>query len=983
MQASITKPEWKRICKFGLLAMTLILLMTARTTLPARAQKTPASKSKKAAAAATSPWVEQTLKKMTLREKLGQMLMVYYFGQFASTESSEYKEMLHQVDENHIGGVILGTIRGPLGIERAQVYPVAVITNEFQRHAKIPLLIGADFESGVGQRIDEGTNTPAEMAIGATGDPRLAYAAGKLTAREARVAGVHWIFAPVADINNNPDNPIINIRSYGEDPKTVAEYVSNFVRGVEENGGLATAKHFPGHGNVAVDSHLMLASVPGDRNELESVELVPFRAAIAAGVSSIMPGHLAVPAFEPNPNVPATLSHNILTGLLRDELKFTGLIVTDAMDMGGVTSLYAPGDAAVRSVLAGADVLLMPPVPDAAMKGLEDAVASGRISETRIDESVRRILAAKAHVGLDKSRYVDVPRINDKFALPENETESISIGDRGVTLLRNSQNVVPLNSTKPMRVLVVSLSADPDPYPGETLEPEIRWRVDSLRALRADTQYFGVSQLKLPSPDTYDVAIAALFVRVADRKGDVGIPDDERNMVNQLIATGKPTAVVAFGSPYLIERFPNATTWISEFSTNDIAQKAAARALFGQVSFAGKIPVTVPGTLKRGDGLNLPAVPMKLQPAPPSLTAQLKPAFDLLDHAVVDDAFPGGVVAVGYNHQLAIHPFGHLTRDAKSPAVTANTMYDMASVTKVVVTTTSVMMLVQQRRLDLDTPVSRYIPEFAAAAKSDPNPNWRARITIRNLMLHDSGLPGIRQFFKDTKGYDAIIARAASEPLVHEPGTTVEYSDLGFMLLGEIVQRLTGETLDQFARENIFEPLEMKNSMFNPPRSLRSRIAPTEFDEAFRHRLIVGEVHDENSWAMGGVAGHAGLFSTAGDIAAFAQMMLNGGIYDYRRLLNRETIEEFTARENIGNSARAIGWDVVTQPSSAGHDFSPPSFGHTGFTGTSIWVDPQRDLFVVLLTNRVNPTRANEKIRQVRPALHDAVFQSLGLAPSN
>jgi beta-N-acetylhexosaminidase len=961
----------------GRILLAVALLMT----LSARAQKAPSKTPPRGSR--SSPWVEQTLKRMTLREKIGQMLMVYYLGVFTSTESPEYKEMLHEVAENYVGGLIIGTMRGPLGIERSQVYPTAVISNEFQRRAKIPLLVAADFESGTGQRLDEGTNFPAAMAVGATGDPRLAYEEGKIVAKEARAAGVQWIFAPDSDVNNNPDNPIINIRSFGEDPAAVAEYVSNFIRGAEDNGALATAKHFPGHGDVNVDSHLTLAVVPGDRNELESVELVPFRAAIAAGVSSIMPGHLSVPAFEPDPDVPATLSKNILTGLLRDELKFRGLIVTDAMDMGGVTSLYPPDEAAVRSVEAGADVLLMPPVPDAAMKGLLDAVHSGRISVKRIDASVRRILEAKARLGLNRNRFVDVPHINETFAQPDYENEAQSIADRGVTLLRNSLNLVPIDSTKPLRVLLVSLSADPDPYPGETIEPEIRWRVDSLSALRADSQYFGVSQLKLPPPDTYDVAVAALFVRVADRKGNVAFPDDERDFVNQMLATGKPTVVVAFGSPYLIERFPNAQTWISEFSTNDVAQKAAARALFGQVPFVGKIPVTVPGTVKRGDGIPLDAVPMTLQAAPSSMIQKLQPAYDVLDRAIAEDAFPGGVVAVGWNDQLAVRPFGKLTREAKSPRVTADTMYDMASVTKVVVTTTSLMILWQQKRIDLDAPVSRYLPEFAAAAKSDPDPTWRARIKVRNLMLHDSGLPGVRQFFKDTKGYEEIIHRALSEPLVYEPGTKVEYSDLGFMLLGEIVQRLTGEPLGKFAKENIFGPLGLTNSMFKPPRSLRSKIAPTEFDSDYRHRLIWGEVHDENSWAMGGVAGHAGLFSTAPDMAAFAQMMLNGGIYGYHRLLDRATIRMFTTRQDIGNSARTLGWDVVTQPSSAGHDFSPAAFGHTGFTGTSIWLDPERDLFVVLLTNRVNPTRANEKIRQVRPALHDAVLQALGFGPAS
>ena len=960
--------------KLGLSALSVLLLMT----LSSRAQKTSPKTSRRPAA--NPAWVEATLKKMTLREKLGQMLMPYYFGVFTSTESADYKELLHQVEENHVGGFILGTQRGPLGIERSQVYPTAVLTNELQKHAKTPLLIGGDFETGTAMRIDEGTSFPSAMAVGAANDPKAAYAIGKVTALEAQAAGVRWIFAPDADVNNNPDNPIINIRSFGEDPQRVAEYVSQFIHGVEENGCLAAAKHFPGHGNVSVDSHLSLAKVPGDRNELENTELVPFRAAIAAGAGSVMPGHLNVPAYESDPNVPATISRNILTGLLRDELKFKGLIVTDAMDMGGVTSLYAPGDAAVRAVEAGADVILQPPVPDAAMASLEQAVKSGRISVSRIDESVRRILQAKSRLGLDKDRLADVEHLNEKFARPEYAAQAQAIADRGVTLLRDTSKLLPLDASHPLRVLLVSLSADADPYPGETIEPEIRWRVDSLKALRADTQFSTASALKLPPPESYDVAIAALFVRVADRKGNVGLPDDQRALVNQIAAAGKPLVVMSFGSPYLIEKFPEAKTWLAEFSTNDVSQRAAVRALFGQVATEGQIPVTVPGTLKRGDGIRVAANPMTLEPAPPDMATRLKSAFDLMDRAIADGAIPGGVLAVGFRDQLIVRPFGKLTRDAKSPAVTASTLYDMASLTKVIVTTTSVMMLMQQKRLDLDTAVSRYLPEWTAAAKSDPDPTWRARVTIRNLLLHDSGLPAHRDFYKDAKGHDAVLARVLAEPLVHQPGTQVEYSDLGFIMLGEIVQRLTGVTLDEYAKQHIFAPLGMDASLFNPPRKLWPTIAPTENDADFRKRLMQGEVHDENAWAMGGVSGHAGLFSTAGDTAIFAQMILNGGIYAHHRLLARATLQEFTARQAIGDAARTLGWDVVTQPSSSGHYFSPGSFGHTGFTGTSLWIDPERGLFVVLLTNRVNPTRANEQIRQLRPAVHDAILQALGLA---
>lgn len=961
----------------GLSVLLLLLLMTS----PGRAQKKSAAKAQHpAATASANAWVEATLKKMTPREKLGQMLMIYYFGVFTSAESADYKELIHQVEENHVGGLITGTIRGPLGIERGQVYPTAVLNNKLQDHAKIPLLVGSDFESGTSMRIDEGTSFPSAMALAATGDPKVAYTAGKITALEARAAGIHWIFAPDADVNFNPDNPIINIRSFGENPQRVAEFVTQFLRGVEENGALATAKHFPGHGDVNSDSHLIAATVPGGRQELERTELVPFRAAIAAGVSSIMPGHLIVPALEPDITVPATLSRKILTGMLRDEMKFNGLIITDAMDMGGVTSHYPQGEGAVRAVEAGADVILQPLIPDAAMVGLEDALKSGRISMKRIEESVRRILHAKARLGLDKNRLVDIPHLNEKFGRPEFAAQAQAIADRGVTLLRDSQQILPLDSTRPLRVLLVSLSADSDPYPGEIVETEVRWRVDSLKMLRADTQFVNVSALKLPPPESYDLAIAALFVRVADRKGNVGFPDDQRAFVNQLLAAAKPTVVLAFGSPYLIERFPNAKTWLAEFSVNDVSQRAAVRALFGQSEIGGKIQVTVPGTAKIGDGMHLAANPMTLQPAPAATTNRLKPAFDLLDRAVADGAFPGGVLAVGMRDQLIVHPFGKISSDAKAAAVTGNTIYDLASLTKPIVTTTATMILAQQKRLDLDGPISRYLPEFSAAAKSDPDPGWRERISLRMLLLHDSGLPAHREFYKGAKGRVAVLARVMAEPLIHEPGKQVEYSDLGFILLGEIIERVTGKPLDRYAKQNIFAPLGLSNSQFNPAAKLRGEIAPTEDDKTFRKHLVWGEVHDQNAWAMGGVAGHAGLFSTAADVAAFAQMILNGGVYAHHRLLSRATIEQFTAPQRIGNSARTLGWDVPTDPASSGHFFSPQSFGHLGYTGTSLWLDPERGVFIILLTNRVNPTVENIKIRQVRPALHDAVFEALGLA---
>ena len=531
-------------------------------------------------------------------------------------------------------------------------------------------------------------------------------------------------------------------------------------------------------------------------------------------------------------------------------------------------------------------------------------------------------------------------------------------------------------------MLLVALSADPDRCPGETIEPEIRPRVDSLAVLRADAQFSPVGTLRLPPPSSYDVAIAALFVRVADRKGNVAFPEDQRAFVNELLVAGKPVLIAAFGSPYLISRFPQATTWVAQFSTNDVSQRAVARAIFGQVPISGKLPVSIPETAQRGDGLVVPANPMLLRSAPPEMSAQLKPAYQLLDRAVADGAFPGAVLAVGWNGQLAMRAFGRLAQGTDTKKVTEDSIYDVASLTKPIVTTTSIMMLAQQGRVDLDAPVEDYLPDFAEAAKFDPHPKWRARVTLRMLLVLSSGLPAHRDFYKEAKDRDAILARVLAEPLVREPGTQIEYSDLGFILLGEIVTRLTGEPLDALAKREIFQPLGMDRSMFNPSGRLRPEIAPTEIDNASRRRLVWGEVHDENAWAMGGIAGHAGLFSTARDVATFAQMILNGGIYAHKRILNRATIEQFTSKMTLGNSASATGWFVPTEPSTSGRYFSSKSFGHIGFTGTTLWIDPERNLFVILLTNRVHPTRANDKIRQVRPAVHDAVIESLGLALS-
>ncbi len=985
------KPLNKRRSVLCLLVLPLTLFMakklrsqsqsSPKKSSPAVAQNVSGKSALKKLTPAAQQWVNATLAKMSVDEKVGQLLFTTYHGTFTSTDSPAYRQMLHCVNDLHAGGFIIVTRIGPLGIEKSQAYPTAALNNELQAKAKIPLLVGADFERGSAMRLDEGTSFPTQMALAAAGDPKDAYMMGKVTAIEARQVGVQWIYAPVADVNNNPDNPIINTRSFGEDPKRVAEFVREYVRGVNENGGLATAKHFPGHGDTAADSHIDLPVIKADRARLEELELVPFRAAIEAGVGSIMTGHLNVPALEPDSNTPATLSHNILTGVLREQLGFEGLVITDAMDMGGITMRFAPGEAAVRAVLAGADALLMPPVPDAAFEALQDAVKSGRISKERLDASVRRILEAKARLGLERERFADLAALNTKFASVNWQKEAQDISDRGITLLRDTPKRLPLDATKPSRALLLAFYADPEPYPGEDLERELRKRFDSVTTLRADTRFVSAANLKLPPPDSYDVALLALFVRVSDRKGNVDVPAEQAVLAEQVYKAGKPVITLAFGSPYLIERFPQAETWLGAFGISDVAQISAARALFGEIPIRGHLPVTIPGIgLKAGFGIEVPADPMKLQPMDVRTEAQLQQAFDVIEAAVKDKAFPGATLAIGYKGKVSIYAFGKLSYDVKSPSVSADTMYDIASLTKVVGTTTISEKLVEGDfpvPLDLDAKVERYLPEWIS---SGTQPEWRHRVTVRHLLTHTSGLPAFKEYWRTSKGKQDTLNRIFAEPLEYEPGTKMIYSDLGIILLAEIIHRLTGKTLDALTHENIFAPLEMNHTMYLPPKKIWPTIAPTEMDSQLRHRLAQGEVHDENAFAIGGVSGHAGLFSTAPDLAAFCQMLLNGGVYAHQRIVKRATIAQFTVPQELPNRTRTLGWVVPGEGSFMGHFYGPHSFGHTGFTGTSIYIDPDRQLFVVLLTNRVHPTRENMKIAKVRPALHDAVVQALGLA---
>jgi CubicO group peptidase (beta-lactamase class C family)/beta-glucosidase-like glycosyl hydrolase len=766
---------------------------------------------------------------------------------------------------------------------------------------------------------------------------------------------------------------VINVRSYGEDPALVARLTAAFVAGARAGGLMTTAKHFPGHGDTAEDSHLSLPTLGADRQRIEAVELLPFREAVEAGVDAVMLGHIAVPALDPS-GTPATLSAPMSADLLRRELGFGGLVVTDAMEMAGARGAWS-GEAVVRAVQAGADFILLPRDPEVALRALVRGVRENQLTSDRIDVSVLRILQTKERLGLHKNRLVDPAAVSRSVGRPEDVERALEVARRSITVVRNEGQVLPLHAEDPLRILHLVLSSDArndaiQGIPEEELED--RRVVVRTLGLGPEVSDETAARIVAQAPEFTHV-VASCFVRVAGAKGTADMSESHARLLQGLRATGRPLVVVSFGSPYLLRQFPDAPVYVCAYGSAESSQRAAVGALFGEYAVGGKLPVTLPGMYPYGHGLPIPKRDMTLRVAPPEdagFRADAMAGVDsVMERAVAEKAFPGGVVAVGKDGALVhLRAFGRISYEADAPEARTDTIYDLASLTKVVATTTTAMILVDEGRLDLSRPVSAFLPRFRGAGKE--------KVTVESLLTHSSGLDWWAPLYQDTKGKQAFVDKVQAMELQYPPGTKSLYSDLGLILLGEVLERVAGEPLDAFAEKRILAPLGMKDTRYRPGPDLLPRIAPTEKDP-WRGRVLRGEVHDENAFAMGGVAAQAGLFGTAGDLARFAQMLLNGGVLEHERIVAREVVERFTRRAGIPDSSRALGWDTFHSESSAGDRLSPRSFGHTGFTGTSLWIDPERKLFVILLTNRVHPSRENNAIRAVRRAVADAVVDGL------
>ena len=936
----------------------------------------------------STPWARATLKKLTLRQKIAQMLVYHMRLDYLSSESDRWQEIDGLLDSDGIGFIHVwgGT-------------PAASLTllNEIQNRSNIPVLVEADLEYGLNGRFDAGIQLPWPMALTATGDPNLAFEAGRITAEEGRALGIHLALAPVVDVNNNPENPIINTRSFSEDPDQVSLYATRFMQGLQSQGMLATAKHYPGHGDTQTDSHMSMAQIPSDPERLWRVELIPFQALIDAGVDLVMVGHLNAGEFQQEPGLPASLSPYWLNDILRKRQGFKGAIITDAMAMGGISNYYPARYALIETIKAGSDIIILSYDYKLSVDHIEEAVHDGLISESRIDESVLRILTLKSKLGLDKKKLLNLSEMQEKLGTQHNQSVANDIMSKAITLVRDNYGIVPLSPEDSLETFIVDIKDWPNDHEKSVVQIELSRSLSNSTNFILDNSdpQTAYDHIMASIPDSARVIIN-VFSTTRMNKNRVQLPLMQSAFIDSLSRKTPNILVISFGTPYLIKAFPEIPAYLVTYSAQTDMQRAVARALLGRTNISGTLPITIPGLANRGDGIRVNGKPyslevhrqtVKFQPqilqhvSPEDVGADPGKIMPHVNQAMAEHAWPGGVLLAAKDGKIFMHEyFGSHTYNGERKTYRGD-IFDLASVTKVIATTSAAMKLFEEGKLNLDTTVVSYLPAFGGP--DSLNDSLKQTITVKNLLTHTAGMKPFKRFYAMTAAnHAALVDSVLKSELDTLPNTKYMYSDIGLITLGKVIEKVAGTDLETFCDSVIFRPLEMSATAYLPRQTLE-RIVPTEFSQ-IDHSLVHGYVHDENSHSLGGITGHAGLFSTALDLARFSQMMLNMGTLGDTTLFKPETIELFTRRANIpdSTSSRCLGWDSPAETSSGGVYLSPNSFGHTGFTGTSIWIDPDNQMFVILLTNAVHPDRSNKDPNYFdwRQRVHSGVYESLGFS---
>ena len=933
-----------------------------------------------------SNWAEKTLTQLSLREKIGQM-MVYRMNMRLKDVSSEKWKKINSL----IASDGIGTIHLWYGDASSSI----ALMNKMQTLSKVPILFDADIEYGLNQRFPSGTDLPPLMAIAATSDIENAYQVGKIIAKEARAVGVHWNLSPVVDVNNNPLNPIINTRSFGEDPKGVSEFGISLMKGLQDHGMLATAKHFPGHGDTETDSHSSLATIPSDSSRLWSVEISPFQAMSDAGVDAIMVAHVHAPDYQPEADKPSSLSPFWMQSILREKIGFKGVVITDAMSMGGISKNFSAAFALIETIKAGSDVIIQNDNLKGSIDTIEKAVNDGEISIHRINESVLKVLKMKEKVGLFKSTKISLDSYYNSFQKKEHKIIAKQVAQEAITCVKYDSSIFPFSTNNRETLYVIDIYDSRNNHEMSSVTKGLKksgLKIKSLQIDESDSKVV-LNALLNEIPENALVLVNA-FANPQAKKDRIFLPRNEAEFLRDLMHKTDRIVLASLGTPYLIQDFPAILVYLCAYKSNSVMQNALVNALLGRAIISGELPVTIPGVAKIGDGIRVEKTKQNysknlftkgkeiIQVLPKEMGVKPKILNQLLDEAVQDNAWPGGVLLASKDGKIFFkEAFGYHTYKKIRETRTSD-IFDLASITKVIATTSAVMKLVDTQKINLDDPVVKYLPEFNGKQKKFYN--QKSSITVRNLLTHTGGLPAFKHYFKMEGTKQTRLDSVFNTEPIFGIGDTSLYSDVGLITLGKLIERISGISLDLFVDSLVFEPLGMSSTLYRPPNEKLHRIVPTEISP--EGQLIHGFVHDENAYSLGGIAGHAGLFSTAKDLSRFSQMMLNKGIYGWTRIFKPETVELFTQRANVvDGSSRCLGWDSPSDEASGGVYLSDSSFGHTGFTGTSLWIDPDNKIIIILLTNAVHPNRSWKKPKyfEWQQRIHSGIYETLGFTEKN
>ena len=948
-------------------------------------------------------WVDSVFKTLNDEEKIAQLIVIRAHSNLGN---DHVIKVANEIQRYNVGALCF--FQG--GPDRQ-----ANLTNYYQSIAKTPLMVTIDAEWGLGMRLDSVHKFPYQLTLGALNDDQLIYQMGMAVGEQCKRLGVHVNYAPVVDINNNPKNPVIGYRSFGEDRDKVTQFGVAYMKGMQDAGIMACAKHFPGHGDVDVDSHFDLPVINKSMSELSTLELKPFEALFNAGVGSVMIAHLYIPAIDNTANKATSLSKNNVTYLLKNEMKFSGLAFTDALEMKGVSKYWPGGEAAVQALIAGNDMLCLPEnVPDA-IAAIKNAIKDKRLSWSDIDAKVMKVLLSKYNLGLNKWQYVDTKNLIDDLNAKTNEIR-YEVAKATLTVLSLAKTpasgkdfaTIPLEKQK--KVAYVGIGSSRLTDFGKRMQDEYDAEV-FLFSYKDGIDKENEILKKVLKEDKYEAIIVGIHDFSNRPANNYGISGEAIALWKKL--NSSKTITLVFGNVLATTNFCEAQTLVACYQDDEITQQAAADLITGQVVSMGKLPVSV-CKYKYGEGIIHGGVK-------PIKAAISNDKFSVVDSIVKDaiakKAFPGCVILAVHKGEIVYDKaFGTFEYGSSQPMI-PESIFDLASVTKISATTLAVMKLYEQGKLDLNKTLGDYLQWTKSSDK--------VKLKIKDILLHQAGLVPFIPFYKETIDSVTGIPNPAIYSNKSKPGFTIRvaenlymrndwrdtmfqrilqsklgpqgkyvYSDNDFIFLGKIVEELSGMALDEYVQKTFYSKLGMESTCFKPRnRVVIDRIVPTETENHFRRQTIRGDVHDEGCSMFGGVAGHAGLFSNAYDLALLYQMLLNGGELNGVRYLKPETIKLFTAYHS-DSSRRGYGFDKPEKIMPINHIganslkstepypsqlASPETFGHTGFTGTCVWVDPKYDIVYIFLSNRVNPTRNNSLLSQlqVRGKIQDAIYSAV------